>query len=312
MHPVQVESFARAGNLTVTLGIFFGLSAFLIDFRAVMRRSLWLAFAATGLFILGLLTRPSLVVWPLIAALVSAAAFPGRLRFIGAWCIPRLVIALGYVGLTMFLQDQVPESQHLHVAWWQRPLIAADSLFSGNGAQVLLPLRLTIDHGRNTRPETPNSKAYWMGFLAMAAVAFVLWQLLRSKQRLAALGICIFVLAVLPMTGLLPAHAREHFSVVYDRHLYLAMFGVALVATAGLEAASGRMAIASCHGDPHLGRLAEHHECRPLAELDSALRPCRKDQSKELVWAWDARNRHSHRQAGQPSLGPAFRSNPSD
>ncbi|MGI8601495.1 MAG: tetratricopeptide repeat protein [Verrucomicrobiales bacterium] len=233
LHPVQVESFARAGNVTVTLGVFFALTALLVEFRAVIRSSNWLGFTSTLLFVLGLLTRPSVVVWPVISAVLLLAAFPQRARFIGGWFVPRAILALGYVLLTLRLQQGVPDIQHLDVAWWQRPLIAADSLYWYT-AQVLLPLKLSIDHGR-TPDVILNSKLYWIGLLALGAVAYVLWKLLVSRHRLAVVGICIFALSVLPVTGLLPAPAREHFSVVYDRHLYFAMFGVALAAVAGLK-----------------------------------------------------------------------------
>ncbi|MGI8604981.1 MAG: tetratricopeptide repeat protein [Verrucomicrobiales bacterium] len=233
LHPAQVESYARAGNITVTLGAFLGLSALLVEFSGVIKPKSWLHVGASILFVLGLLTRPSLVVWPVVAALVCVTSFPRRVKRISAWFLGRLAIAGGYVALTLALQRGVPSSQLVSLPWWQRPLLAADSLF-WYGAQALWPARLSIDHGR-----TPfiilGSKGVWLAPLGLAAAALAVWLLVRAKQHLLAVGICLFAIAVLPVSGLLPAPAREHFSVVYDRHLYFAMLGIAVAAVAALQ-----------------------------------------------------------------------------
>ncbi|MGI8604022.1 MAG: tetratricopeptide repeat protein [Verrucomicrobiales bacterium] len=228
LHPAQVEGFARAGNITITLGAFFGLSALLVDFRAVMRGNYWFGAGATAILILGLLTRPSLVVWPAIAALLTVAAFPHRWKFCIVWLGIRLLLSLSYVALTVHLQQIVPASQRVHLAWWKRPLIAADSLF-WYAADVLRPTRLCIHYGR-TPDVILSSSTWWMGLIGVAAGGFLVWASLRAKQKLIALGVCVFVLAVLPTSGLVPAPAREHFSVVYDRHLYFAMIGMGMTA----------------------------------------------------------------------------------
>lgn len=232
-HPVQVEAYARAGNITVTLGGFFGLSALLLEVRAVQNGRLWASTAATILYLLALLTRPSLVLWPLMALAVGFVIDPRRWRLPLVFLVGRLAAGAAYVLLTLNWQSGRMAALGGEIEWWRRPFVAADSLI-WYAAQVVFPAKLTIDHGR-TPQVVLSSPTYWVAGVAVLALAWLCWRWARSGQRLAALGMAIFWLSLLPVSGLIPAPARENFSLVYDRHLYFALFGAALLAVAALD-----------------------------------------------------------------------------
>jgi tetratricopeptide (TPR) repeat protein len=239
-HPVQVESYARAGNLTVTLGVFWALLALVLFLKSLRRTkgaAWWLA-VSFGLFGLGLLTRPSLVAWPVASWLYAWAIVPlepeqGRVgQKLAVHLLPWAAVSLVYTGMTLFWQPAAFEATVAGGRWWERPAIAADSL-AWYMAQAVWPSQLSIDHGRTPQAVMANATV-WLSLAGVLGAMAVMIGRARTL-RLEMAGIAIFFVLLLPVSGLVPAANREAVSIVYDRHLYLPLAGLALTAAALLR-----------------------------------------------------------------------------
>lgn len=235
VHPAQVESYARAGNITVTLGAFWALLALVFFVRSLERpkgTGWWLA-GSCVLFSLGLLTRPSLVAWPVAAwlyawAISAPEAEGGRQGHRPAIrLLPWVAASVAYTAWTLFWQPAAFETSVAGGRWWERPVIAADSL-AWYAAQALWPSSLSIDHGR-TPQAIMASPTVWLSFAGvLAGVVVILFR--ARRQRLEMAGLAFFFVLLPPVSGLVPAANREAVSIVYGRHLYLPLAGLALAA----------------------------------------------------------------------------------
>lgn len=237
LHPVQVESYARAGNLSVTLGGFWCLASLLVFLRH-NRRPGWRGCAsALLLFIAGVLTRPQAVALPVAAAALAwaAGARPGLLAK-RLW--PWLLVSVAFTAASVRIQPPSELAPHHRVSWHWRPVIAADSLLWYAG-QVLRPAQLTIDHGRSPERIASNRSAI-LSVAGVAAAAVAAGALARRPEwRWVSAGAAAAGALLLPVSGLVPASRRDAISVVYDRHLYLPMAGFAVIACAGLRRLPG-------------------------------------------------------------------------
>lgn len=239
LHPLQVESVAwisETRNLLATLFSLLALDQYLsfagarapIFFEPQSQpdepaapNPRWRHFlAATGWFALALLSKPTAVAVPLVAAAIDSLGLGRRARQfalpLGAWC------ALG-VGIMFVTSRQQPLDRLLdRASLGQRPLIAADAL-GFYLERLFFPIQLGPDHGRPPRRvlATPD-------FLALGAVvaAGFLFGFARPK-RVWRTAVAVFVAALAPTLGLVP-FAFQWVSTVADRYVYFAMLGPAL------------------------------------------------------------------------------------
>ena len=106
-----------------------------------------------------------------------------------------------------------------------RPVIAADAI-AFYVRKILLPIHFITDYGRS--PEFLYAQR-WLALDGLLTVAMlVIAWLARRKLPVVTAAIAIFVLAILPTSGLLPFDFQEY-STVADRYAYLAMLGLALL-----------------------------------------------------------------------------------
>ncbi|MGI8603701.1 MAG: tetratricopeptide repeat protein [Verrucomicrobiales bacterium] len=227
IHPVQVESVARAGNIGIPLSTAFALATLLLylfgfhSARSGVDRAFWYG-GATVLFLCALLARPSMVALPIVAIILERAIYRSGWRAIGARTAPWIVAAT-LLAAILFMK-QIPSSHSAVAAVW-RPLIALDSL-GWYAGQSLWPAKLSIDHGRtpSTVTEDPLIWVRWLvpaGFLLACAATSG-----TSRKVLICSGSLFFV-PLLPVCGILQTPARENLSIVYDRHLYFPVIGLA-------------------------------------------------------------------------------------
>ena len=255
LHPLQVESVAWITSTSILLSAEFSLwamwhylrfdewrndldktkprkaAAFLSPSAAA-----WTHYTiATFAFVLALLSKPSVVVVPLMLAAIVIGLRHRRTAL--AWpLLVWLVLSTPLVLVTRAAQS----GWAIHVPLLRRPIVALDAL-GFYFWKMIWPLRLIPDYGRT--PEWLFSHAnYWLILipLALAAIVLMLWK----RTRWPAILLAIFVLALLPVLGLTP-FSYQRFSTVADRYVYLAMLAPALGLAAILSARFNRIALAA-------------------------------------------------------------------
>lgn len=236
LHPLQVEAVAYLGAFRFLLAGFFALFALWQYLRYVRAREvdgrrrsnpLRHYYIATGSFLLGMLTLPSVVVVPLIA-MVLERLLPRRSSFIKAttpaWPLSLwLLLALPVCILTVISQNTEALAQQTPI--WSRPIIAADAL-SFYASKLFVPAFIGPDYGRSPNVLADN----WWGFVTWIFPVCLLMVLAywRGKARIWYLAaVSLLVIALLPFLGLFHFEAQST-STVANRFAYLAMLGPAL------------------------------------------------------------------------------------
>lgn len=221
-HPLQVESLAWASELKDLLGGMFGLLAIWLYLRA-RRDGFKAAFAlASAAFLLAMLSKPNLVTLPLLALVLDWLLLKTPVKRALVSIVPWLALAVAHAALTRLVQ---PPAEYLTVPVWQRLFVAGDALAFYLG-KLLWPMRLGADYGRMPQVVAAN----WWGYVTWLAPAALLGLAVgtRGRSRWALPALLWFMLALLPVLGLLPFDFQQY-STVADHYAYLAMFGPALV-----------------------------------------------------------------------------------
>lgn len=235
VHPLQVETVAWASELKDVLAAVFALAAVSLVVaasdaaqRAESPRTWrdyrpWLA---TLCLALGLLCKPSVVALPLLVLTVDLWLLRTPWRVALRLALPWLLGVLLYAAVASRLQTAAAQ---VVVPLWQRPFVAGDAL-AFYLVKLLVPLRLCADYGRS--PATVLGQ--WWGYATWALPALLLGAAtaLRRRSRWALPALLWFLLALVPVLGLLPFDFQQY-STVADHYAYLALVGPA-VALAGL------------------------------------------------------------------------------
>lgn len=223
VHPVMVEPVAWVS----------GLKDVLCGALSLWALRLWLAplgkvdwprlrwAAATLLYALALLAKPSAVVLPLIAAALGLMVLRQSAGKMVARLLPwvAMAIPIGFIAQQVQPAVSVP-----FVPIYLRPLIAADAIVFYLG-KLFWPAQLGIDYGHTPQAVLASSHAK-LALGLVLLIALVLFGL-RRRLPLMVTAAGVFVMALLPVLGLMPFDFQE-FSTVADHYLYVAMLGPAL------------------------------------------------------------------------------------
>jgi tetratricopeptide (TPR) repeat protein len=258
LHPVQVEGVAWASGLKDVLYAALSLAALSLYVRAVderpgdpiasaavderdeprcrpdnaqvppvaaaERRSPWRRWeywAGLACLALAMLSKPTAMVTPALAAVLDRIVLGRPVRRVAAALWPWFALAVPVMIIAKIVQ---PGSGVATVAPWARPLVAGEAL-AFYLWKLLIPIRLAPDYG--LRPiRMMHAPWIWVAWLAPALVALLLWRG-RRRAPVAAAGGAFFLIAVLPMLGLTP-YMFQYFSTAADHYLQLAMFGIAM------------------------------------------------------------------------------------
>jgi tetratricopeptide (TPR) repeat protein len=267
IHPLQVEPVSWASTMYTPLSGLFALLAVWLYLlfaderdREDERRLAW-AWCMFGLatlcFVLGLLTKPTVVVLPVIAAVIEiflrakerggnsgAEIVPpgGRGNALTAFkdvsrrCAPLLLwLAIGAADAMLTRENHEGRFAN-HAAIWMRPIVASDAL-RFYMTKLVAPIDLVTDYGR-TPQWVLAQRALWVLALVPVALVFAAWKLRRRAPWLLA-GTAIFVIAPAATLGLVPFN-YQRFSTVADRYAYPALFGAAIVVAYFVQWARGR------------------------------------------------------------------------
>ncbi|MGE5303900.1 MAG: tetratricopeptide repeat protein [Alphaproteobacteria bacterium] len=191
-------------------------------------------------YLFALLAKPSAIVTPLIAGLldlfVLRRSFRQTAQALAGW----ILIAVLFVVVSTVVQ---PNSELEFVTpLWERPLVAADAL-AFYLYKLAIPLWLSPDYGR--LPELVlGEKWIYFSWLVPSALAAFVW-LARKRTPYLVAGVAIFVVGILPVSGLAPFNF-QNVSTVADRYLYLSMAGPSLALAWFLSVHFNRRTVVVC------------------------------------------------------------------
>lgn len=246
LHPIQVEAVSTAWDLYTPLSAAFSLLAiwrYLVfsdqrqsDHVTTRTRGRWNYAIASFSFACALLTKPTVAITPLIIAAIELGMRGRRPRSLIGPLAPWLIAA----GVIVWLDQRIPAAGRAFVPdWWIRPMVPLDAIAFYLG-KILFPVRLCMDYGR-----TPWSVAGRPAVRATYLITFALFAaawLARKRWPVVVTGFAIFVVALLPTTGIVP-FTFQYYSTVADRYAYLAMLGPVLVVAACISKVPAKWAI---------------------------------------------------------------------
>jgi tetratricopeptide (TPR) repeat protein len=237
LHPMQVEPVGWVTGFRDVLATMLSLAA-LLAYVQFATRSSWRWYLLASALLLGaLLSKPTSVIVPLIAAALDWGVMRRPLREVWMPAAGLLVLVAPFAILAKLWQSA---ELTFTPPPWSRPIIAADALVF-YARQLVLPFYVGLDYGRSPQWLLAQSAWGW-AWIAIVPLAVALWILRRHRAIVA--GVAIFVAAVLPVLGLTKFDFQHH-STVADRYVYLAMLGPALLVAMAV-ARGGRTAATVC------------------------------------------------------------------
>jgi protein O-mannosyl-transferase len=227
LHPLQVEAVAFVGAMNTVLAGALSLLAIWLYLKSADRGNgsrRWFSatyVAATVLFALAMLSKPTAIVAPAIAFLLDWITGRRSFRAAVISALPWIMLAIPCAIWTQQLQHGAPAAASQPL--WTRPIIAGDSSAFYLG-KLIWPMRLAIDYGQTPAVRLRASYTW----LLAPIILLVLLVVFRRGIPLVATGIVLFFIALLPNSGLITFDYQQ-FSTTADRYVYLSMLGVALV-----------------------------------------------------------------------------------
>jgi protein O-mannosyl-transferase len=230
LHPVHVESVAwiTEQKNTLSLALYLGAMVLYLRFDEERRRSLY--FLASGLFVLGLLTKT--VVATLGGALLVIFWWRrGRISWRGDVLplVPWFALGAAAGLLTAWIERRLLGAQgaDFDLTLLQRSLLAGRALWFYVG-KLIWPVGLTFIYPR----WTIDASAWPEGLYAVAALAVLAgcW-MIRGRSRAPLAVSLLFVGSLLPVLGFLNVFPFV-FSFVADHFLYLPSLGIITAAAA--------------------------------------------------------------------------------
>jgi len=216
VHPLQAEPVAWVTCLRDLMAAAFVLAALVLLLQDVSVRG---SAAATALFALALLSKPTVATAPAAFGLIilmgsSPQNSWRRLTVVGLWLLP----ALAAVVVNKAIQQRSAELMSVGKPFLQRLWVAGDSLCF-YAAKLAFPSPLATDYGRTpdyALATTPSLVG--CGVLVCACIGSG-WLASIGRWSTACL-IGATVLFALPTLGLIPFQAQA-ISTVADRYMYL-------------------------------------------------------------------------------------------
>jgi tetratricopeptide (TPR) repeat protein len=234
-HPVQVEAVCWVTSLKDLASALFcllALNAQVLFIRSsspaspagsACRRNRFAWYWAGALaFGLAMLAKPTVIAMAGVAFILSWSFGRGLLRACRD-VAPWLLIAL--FPLAVNVASQAGLYHDYPVPWRYRPLIALDAL-SFYWGKILWPWELLPAYGRSPRWLIDSGVIWWGWLPAACLLAAAIWR--RRRWPGIWLGMCVIVLALLPVLGLRQFAAQNN-STVYDHYLYLGLAGPAIM-----------------------------------------------------------------------------------
>jgi len=240
VHPVMVESVAWISELKNTLSLPFFLLAMsaLIDFDTRGKRGDYVM--ALILFLLAMLTKPSMVMFPVVILLYAW----WKRRRIG-WkdleiSLPFFAISIAIGMATLWFLHRTPGEQAVVLGGPLSRLACAGLSIAFYFSKCVLPVNLmTIYPQWIVDPPSPVQFLPWP---VLAGVLWFLWSKRATWGRHALLGLGFFLINLAPFIGL-NAGSYMNYTWVMDHLLYIPIIGLIGLAVAGWEQLEGQLTV---------------------------------------------------------------------
>ena len=224
VHPLQAESVCWISEQRGLLAALFSLLAMngvMCLGHATSSRSFGLRYSlATCCFGLALLAKPSAVIVPLLALVVTQGTSVERRGMKAGWLLPWFCLSALSALATVSVQPHgLPDSA---VTAWARLLVSGDAL-AFYVRKVIWPVGLSVAYGRTPQAVLADPRAPFVAIAMWTAIVAVFGAAaLRPARR----SMLLFVVPLLPVLGFTPFLFQNQ-SIVADRYAYLAMIGPA-------------------------------------------------------------------------------------
>jgi tetratricopeptide (TPR) repeat protein len=242
VHPVQVGTVAWIAERKNLLATFFYLSALIVFIKKLPTDSRYCVVVA-GLFLAGLLSKPSLVTLPVVAAAWVVMIPDYRLRRSDVYVLLGVMLLISvfwglYVASTEVSQPgTLPPVQY-------RPLLAAGAVFFYLG-KFLVPYKLVPLY---PRWDVASEAWFFASLFALLSVGLIALVHYRNRiDRLVLWGILFFLVNIAPVSGLIAFGHMAH-SFVADHLVYLPVVGLALAVARGTEILFERLEVRGRYG----------------------------------------------------------------
>ena len=235
VHPLQTEAVAWATGLRDVLSGGLCIWAIWFYLRTVEVRDQagcwWKQFLlATLLFLAAMLSKPQAVCLPLVIFGMEVLRRPRAWRQWMGYLLPWVVLTLPFILYTSHFQPAVEGHKAGRVV---RLLIASDDL-AFYTEKLIVPIDQTLDYAHSTQRLLQNGPHVLLWFVLPGLLALIGY--LRLRLLWLAMGMAIFVCALMPVLGFAPFDFQRY-SNVSDHYLYLAMLGPALVGAGAWQVA---------------------------------------------------------------------------
>lgn len=240
LHPLQIESFAWISEFKGLTAFFFMLSGITIVIASFKktdtglmrdespaRGSLGMRLsAATLLYLLALLSKPSVIIAPLILGICMYDTVARHKKsfyaIIALWCVMAVPVSL-------FTKSLQPTGViHTAVSLWQRPLIVLDTI-TFYLQKLFFPFSLCCDYGRTPVKVLNNYPVFWVVIVSLAAAG--IWFFFHRRMAYLTKSFLLFLAGIAAVSGIVP-FLFQNYSTVADRYAYIAMLGPSLAVAA--------------------------------------------------------------------------------
>ncbi len=242
MHPVHAESVAWISELKIVLSMFFFLISALCFFEIEEQRFLnrGVAYAASLVaFLLALLSKTQVVFLPVALLLcawwrdssVDSKRQRNSLRFQREIrrTIPFFLIAIVFGLITIWFQNRGIGEEEIILGPFTRRLTNAGMAVWWYAKQVFAPVRLMAVY-----PQwrfDPPALAEWLPLVALIGGLLFLW---RRRYRGLLLALAYFIIALLPVIGIVRMSYVRSGSLVADHLQYFADISLIALFSAGV------------------------------------------------------------------------------
>ena len=243
VHPIHVESVSWATSRKDTLSLFFALASMLVYFRGVSgnhkKYFLWAA-GSVALLILGMMTKPTVIVVPLIILLteIFLRNYPIQWKRILAYQAAAFSVLGGFVFLTLPMTLGVGWNPDVQFPLYTHAILFLE-LYGYYWKLIFLPLNLSAFYLISVHDQAKwlVTFIYFPVFIILAGwIIFNLRQAIQDtaptpRHRPIVWGVAVFLVGLFPFTNVIP-----HTIYMADRYAYLASIGFcAALATALLS-----------------------------------------------------------------------------
>ena len=243
VHPVQTEAVAFVAARKDLLAALFSTLAFLAFLRHRERQTAGRAAAVFGLFALAVLGKEVAVVLPALFlahdAIARREGVSGALRTRWRFYAPFAALALAAAAVAVAFHEISSFAASLRFPGGSlaRTWLTVPAVLSKYAALLFFPFGLSADYSYDAFPLVSRAlDARFLVPLAVVAALAVLAAWLARRAPAASFGMAWALVAVLPVSQILPHH-----EIVAEHYLYLPSIGAALAAGCGLGAAVRRV-----------------------------------------------------------------------